>query len=82
MAGFEQWWEDTTDDTMLRNVRKNRERLWESLEDFISTAPAGPSRMALSGWAERNGVTPEEAERIAVLAERFSRFGKRVGDLS
>ncbi len=76
---FKQWWEVPTEDTMLRKVVENRKQLWSNLEDFISTAPAGGG---LESWAQKNGVKPEEAERIAVLAQRFARFGKRVGELA
>ncbi len=76
---FEQWWEDETDDSMRRKLRKNRERTWEMLEQFIASVPAGSG---IGAWAAKNGVTPEEAERIAVLAERFARFGERIGDLA
>lgn len=78
MAMFEKWWEDTTGDTMLRDVRRNRERTWENLEGFISAAPSGSG---LAEWARKNGVTREEAERMMLLAQKLKAVGARLSDL-
>lgn len=70
-------WADSDKDPdarMMRQIRQNRAQMWESMEDWITSALMAPD---IHAWMMQNGVTPDELERVKAISDKLRYLAAR-----